>query len=426
MIGEFEGPVRLRLGQDRALARYLRNHVAPFSPFHADALRSRTIARRDDLASLPLTRLADIADPSDLVLRPTADRLATSGDADLRRQWWWARLRRRTAKFNREVLEPRYKPIHWHVDGLPIAYTADDLDRLAELGREGLEAAGVTSTDVLVSVYPPGPDVGFWQLHLGARDAGVPSLFLGPDVAPDEVARLRPTVLCGRSSDLVPLLEAGRQAGFSFAGLRTLIVVGEPIDPARRARLARLGGSAGAPVAVVAAWSPPGVRSLWMECRDGIDPHTSPVAEIVELVDPDTGEAVPPGSHGEFVWTPLGWMGSVVLRLRTGVFGCIDDTACVSCGRTSPRLRVVDSLPPFARILDDHEGVRTWQAELRVHDDTEELIVFIVPEVPGHPGRLLRELDRQLSVTQFVVLDDDTMDARLKATGDAPVVDLRG
>lgn len=428
MIGEFDGPARLRAGQDRALARYLRDHVAPFSAFHGDVIRSRPVTNREELTTLPVTRLEDVAEPADLVLRPTADRLAASPDRELRLQWWWARLRRRTAAFNRDVLEPRYKPIHWHVaaGAVPLASTADDLERLTDIGRAGLEMAGITPLDVLVSIYPPGPDLGFWQVQLGSRAAGVPSLFLGPDAAPDEVARLRPTVLCGRAGDLIRLLAAGREAGFSFAGLSTLLVIGEPLDPARRARLAELGGSLGAPCAVVAAWAPPGVRALWTECRDGVDVHTWPAAEIVELVDPLSGTSVPPGADGEMVWTPLGWMGSVVLRLRTGAFGCIDDTACVSCGRTSPRLRVVDTLPPFAHLLDEHEGVRSWQAELRLHEGAEELIVFLAPAVEGHPGRLLRELDRQLSVTQFVVLDAARMDARLQATGDTRVVDLRG
>lgn len=427
VIGEFEGGPRLRRGQDRALTRYLRNHVAPFSPFHADVLRSRPVNGRDDLAGLPLTRLEDVADPADLVLRPTADRLASAADRDLRLQWWWARVRRRTGAFNRDVLEPRYKPIHWHVDGLPIAYTAEDLDRLGQLGRSMLEMAGVRPTDVLVSVYPPGPDLGFWQLQLGARAAGVPSLFLDRDaLRPDEVAGLRPTVLAGQAGDLIRLLAEGRDAGFSFAGLSTLLVVGEPLDPTRRARLAELGSGIDAPVAVVAAWAPPGVRSLWSECRDGIDVHTWPGVEIVELVDPLSGNAVPPGADGEMVWTPVGWMGSVVLRLRTGAYGCIDDTPCVSCGRTSPRLRVVNTLPPFARILDDHPDVAAWQAELRTHEGAEELIVFLSTKLAGHPGRLLRELDRQLSVTQFVVLDVGAMDERLRAAGDRRVADLRG
>jgi hypothetical protein len=430
VIGEFERPARLRSGQDRALARYLRNHVAPYSRFHGDALRSRTVNGVEDLRALPLTRLDDVTDPTDLVLRPTSDALSSSPERDLRMRWWWARFRRRTGAFNRDVVEPRYKPIHWHADPadptVPIGYTATDLERLAELGRASLEMAGVTAADVVVSVVPPGPTLEFWQLQLGTRRAGISALFLDPSASPDAVARLRPTVLAGHSGDLIRLLEAGRGAGFSFAGLSTLVVLGEPLDPARRQRLAGLGGSATGPLAVVAQWAPPGVRALWSECRDGIDAHTWPTAELVELVDPLSGSPLPPGADGEVVWTPIGWMGSVLLRLRTGVYGCIDDTACVSCGRTSPRLRVVNPLPPFVRILDDHPAVEEWQAELRIHDGAEELIVFLAPTVNGHPGRLLRELDRQLSVTQFVVLDKQAMQARLRATGDARVVDLRG
>lgn len=417
--------MRLRLGQDRALSRYLRNHVALFSRFHSDVLRNRMVDGKVSLTDLPLTSLADIRDPTDLVLRPTAEALAASPDRELRARWRWARFRRRTGSFNRNVLEPQYKPIHWHDEAVALGYTATDLERLGELGRAGLEMAGVTSDDVLVSLYPLGPTLGFWQINLGARRAGVSSLFLGPGVSPDEVARLRPTVLVGRPTDLTRLLESGRDSGFSFAGLSTLIVVGEPLDPARRSRLAELAGGPSGHVAVVAAWAPPGVRALWTECRDGIDVHTWPGADIVELVDPLSGNPVPPGADGEMVWTPLDWMGSVILRLRTGVFGCIDDTACVSCGRTSPRLRVVHTLPSFARLLDDHPEIALWQAELRTVNGTEELIVFLSPDFTGHPGRLLRELDRQLSVTQFVVLDRFALNDRLRVSDDARVVDLR-
>jgi hypothetical protein len=429
VIGEFERPARLRSGQDRALARYLRNHVAPYSRFHADALRSRPVGGVDDLRALPLVQLDDVTDPTDLVLRPTSDALSASPERDLRLRWWWARFRRRTGAFNRDVIEPRYKPIHWHADPtdptVPIGSTATDLERLSDLGRASLELAGIRGTDVLVSLVPAGPTLDFWQLQLGARRAGVSSLFLEPSAPPDAVARLRPTVIAGRSGDLIRLLEAGREAGFSFAGLETLIVVGESLDPPRRSRLAELGGGDAERVAVVAQWAPPGVRALWSECRYGIDVHTWPTAELVELVDPLSGAPLPPGADGEIVWTPIGWMGSVLLRLRTGVYGCIDDTACVSCGRTSPRLRVVNPMPPFVRVLDDHPAVDEWQAELRTHDGAEELIVFLSPAVNGHPGRLLRELDRQLSVTQFVVLDKREMQARLQATGDVRVVDLR-
>lgn len=425
MISQFERASGLREGQNRALARYLRNHVRPYSPALSRELSARSVTGRADLAALPLARLEDVTDPAELVLRPTSEALSRTPERDVRLRWWWARLRRRTGTFNRKILEPRYKPVHWHADTIPIGYSAEDLERLSEIGRCTLEMAGVEPNDVMVSLYPPGPTLGFWQMHLGARRAGVPALFLGRDAAADEVARLRPSVLAGREGDLMHLLETGHDAGLSFDALHTLFVIGQPLDPARRARLSEVAGGFSGTVAVVAAWAPPGVRALWSECRDGIDVHTWPAAEVLELVDPLSGTPVPPGADGEVVWTPLGWKGTVVLRLRTGVYGSLDESPCVFCGRSSPRLRVVLSLPPFARVLDEHPEVELWQAELRTHEGAEELIVFVTPAVSGHPGRLLRQLDRQLSVTQFVVLDRRTLGARLRATGDARVIDSR-
>ena len=430
MIGEFERPVRRRAAQDRALRRYFRTQVGPYSTRYADVLRRTPVVTVADLARLPITKLADERDPTPLVLQPTTERIAASPDRRLHFRLWRARMFRRVSAFNRDELEPEYKPIHWHLageTGLPIGYSAHDLERLAEVGRSTLEMAGVAPLDVMVGFQPAEPSPGFWQLTLGARKAGVSTLFLRADRAdaPGRVAALRPNVLAGRPGDLLRLLEAARREGLSLSGLHTLLAVGEPLDPALRGRLAELGGSPSQPAAVVAMWAPPGVRAMWSECRSGTDVHTWPAAEVLELVDPLSGALLPPGTDGEILYTPLGWAGSVLIRVRTGVFGSLDDTPCVSCGRTSPRVRLVPFLPPFARILDDHPDIDLWQAELRVVDGAEELIVFITPRREGHPGALLRELDRQLSVTQFVVLDRDALDARLQAAGDARVIDLR-
>src|SRR5207245_10547740 len=129
---------------------------------------------------------------------------------------------------------------------------------------------------------------------------------------------------------------------------------------------------------------------------------------------PRAGVPVDGGSDGEVVWSALGWKGSVFLRLRTGVYGALDESACPECGRTTPRLLpTTGAEPSFAKVLDAHPGVQTWQAELRTVDSHEELIVYLTLAGNGRPGRMLRELDRHLSVTQFVVLDRRRLDARL-------------
>ncbi|MCU1451385.1 MAG: hypothetical protein JWP02_3555, partial [Acidimicrobiales bacterium] len=132
------------------------------------------------------------------------------------------------------------------------------------------------------------------------------------------------------------------------------------------------------------------------------------------------------GGEGELVWTALDWKGTVFLRLRTGLYGSIDDTPCPTCGRSMPRLiPTAAAAPSFATVLDSHPAVQAWQAELRTVDGHEELIVYLSLETNGRPGRLLRELDRHLTVTQFVVLDRGRVDARISSHGDSRVLDLR-
>lgn len=385
--------------RSRQLRQYLRRDVAAHSAHHRRALAGfgrRAPRSVEDLCRLPLTTLADVDDPAALVLRPSAGRR----------------------------LESRYKPVHWVIQaGVPVGSSATDLDRLARLGARLLGRAGVGGTDVLVGMLPAGPDLAYWQVVLGARHAGVSAIHLPPLPAVHDVAGLAPTVLSGRPLDLVRLLEGARAAGRPLSGVRTLLAVGEHLEPGLRARLASLLDAPGA--AVVAAWAPPGVRSLWGECRGGTELHTWPDAEVLELVDPLFGTPVGPGADGEVVWTPLGWHGTVMLRLRTGVYAALVEGRCASCGRAGPRLRVSSSCPPFLVPLDHHGGVEAWQAELRTVEGREELLVFLALADGASLDDVLSDLDAQLSATQYVVLDPPAVDARVAAHGDLRVLDLR-
>jgi hypothetical protein len=397
--------------RDRLVARYLRREVVAYAPFW----RTPPASSLEAVPARPAAAL--LAGAPDLVLRPDVSSVYRSGSRRLALRMAWWRLWGRQERVNHRVLVPRFKPVLWVLaGGAPVGYSAADADRLARIGARWLADAGVGEDDVLVSVLPAGPDVAWWQVVLGARALGVSAVHVRAD---DDVASLAPTVLVGRPMDLLRLLHGG---GSTLAP-RLVLAVDRPLDEGLRGRLSAAAG--GAPV--LSAWAPPGVRALWGECRGGAAAglHTWPASEVVELTDPLSGVAVPPGAGGEVVWSALGWRGTVLLRLRTGVFATVDAGPCPACGRDAPRLYVSGSTPAFLAVLDRHPDVLGWQAELRTVDGVEELIVFLAVSRQERLDQLLREVDGELSATQYVVLDAAGLNTRVAAHDDARVVDLR-
>jgi phenylacetate-CoA ligase len=141
---------------------------------------------------------------------------------------------------------------------------------------------------------------------------------------------------------------------------------------------------------------------------------------IMEVVDSQTGQQVPPGQPGELVFTPLAARGSVVLRYRTGDYidGGLTYEPCPHCGRSLPRLvgnisrrseikemnldKIKGTLVDFnelEHVLDDSPHIGSWQVELRkAHDDPLEMdeLILHVQKLNGTDEDIVRrELSRR-------------------------------
>lgn len=416
MFGDRQRPERVRSEQDRHLTRYLKRQVSPYSHHYRPLIQRAAGAGgkgRDLLARLPLTSLNDLDAPEHLVLRPTDESIQIGGDPGLAVRVLGARLFGRVHHVNRTYVEPTYKPVHWVLDdGVPVGSSVADLDRLAELGRRWLESAGIGPRDILVGLVAPGPHLGYWELVLGARRAGLSALHLDGIPAAADVERLKPTVLAGASADLLDLFDEAAREGRDLSSVHTLLVVGELLADDTRARLAAWLDRADG--AVLTAWAPAGVRALWTECRGAVGLHTTPAAEVIEMV------------NGEVVWSALGWSGTVLLRLRTGIEGTLADAQCPACGRAGIRITPTAGPLLMAPILDRVVGEGRWQVELRTAAGIDELIVYVAHDARNEAAPLLQALVGELPpVTQFVLVPSKRINERLAEFGGENVLDGR-
>jgi phenylacetate-coenzyme A ligase PaaK-like adenylate-forming protein len=260
---------------------------------------------------------------------------------------------------------------------------------------------GLTSSDVLVCGLPLLPTASLQALQLGALGAGSPALF--PGSAPEDIAealRLVPaTVLALDSATAAEVLD---EVGDMLTALKLLVLVGAPTDEEREDAEVAL-EQAGVRAKVRAAHCPDGHRLLWGECAEGGGAdeglHTYPDLDLVQLVDPETGETSDTAGAGEVVLTQLGLRGTALLRWRTGDLAQrLTTEPCPKCRRTVTRLVGVHrrALVPDVELRNGRKGVdlravsaallgRTDVADWRIilgrsaRNDTSDLLVHVIP-----------------------------------------------
>jgi phenylacetate-CoA ligase len=154
------------------------------------------------------------------------------------------------------------------------------------------------------------------------------------------IHRLKPKLVCGTASFLLYLAEKARNEDMPFhrmGGVGILLSVGEPgaAIPATRERLLK-GWSA---QTVIDGFGITELFPMGGSCPGCRDTHISNDFVIVEVVDPETGEILPPGMPGELVYTNIIGETQPLLRYRSRDIGRIAPFApCPACGSTATRI----------------------------------------------------------------------------------------
>ncbi len=217
--------------------------------------------------------------------------------------------------------------------------TANDLDLMTRLAARLFTAGGCTRTDKFQVLWGYGLFLGGLAVGGAIERIGMQHIPTGsatPSARQLELMQdLHPTVIGSTPSFLLHLGEVAREAGIDVGslGAKTIFLGAEASSAKTREKFRR-------------AWNADvfdfggtcELLHIWHECESHTGLHVAEDAVLFEVIDPETGEDVPPGEKGELVVTTLLKEAMPLIRWRTRDITSIAAIEPCECGRTSRRI----------------------------------------------------------------------------------------
>ncbi len=201
-----------------------------------------------------------------------------------------------------------------------VGYTKQDIDTWSAVMARSIRAAGGRSTDIIHIAYGYGLFTGGLGAHYGAEALGATVVPVSGGMTERQVQLIRdfkPDIIMSTPSYLLVIGDEFARQGLDPAqcGLRVGIFGAEPWTESMRTELEKRFGLAALDLYGLSEVIGPGVAQECIETRDGLtvwEDHFYP-----EIIDPQSGAALPDGQNGELVLTSLTKIGMPVIRYRT-------------------------------------------------------------------------------------------------------------
>lgn len=423
-------PAEHKALQNRLLRKFIERRLYPFSSYYRELfdthkIRPETIRHVEDLAEIPYTTKQDLmATPADpdrsrrLVLIPSREAISEHWPLGARLPLLLMAMTR-GKKHVQEKLRREYYPTFMtfttgrSANPVPFLYTAHDLDLLRSSGARLSEVCGILDDDKVLNLFPYAPHLAFWQVAMAGFERNIFVLGTGGGKVAGTEGNLRiltsfqPDVIASVPGYLYHVLREACNRGLEIKGTKTVILGADVVPPGMKTKLMELFDQLGSPgVKVIGTYGFTEARMAFGECitEDGSSSgyHLYPDQGIFEIINPLSGEVLPPEADGELVYTPLDGRGTTVLRYRTGdlVEGGLRFGACPHCGRKLPRISsnlkrktsitnvnllkvkgTLVNMEEVGMVLANDLAVEEWQVELRKRNDdpldVDELILYI-------------------------------------------------
>jgi phenylacetate-CoA ligase len=297
-----------------------------------------------------------------------------------------------------------------------VGYTRDDVAMWAEMMARTLGAGGTTKGDVVQNAYGYGLFTGGLGAHYGAEMIGATVVPMSGGNTKRQIQIMEDfgcTVLCCTPSYAVLLGETAAEMGVDIKKLqlRVAFLGAEPWTENMRRQIEEYLNIDALDIYGLSEVMGPGVS---YECMEKGGLHVNEDHFLAEIIDPETGEALPPGNKGELVFTTLTKQALPLLRYRTRDVTYLDDSPC-GCGRNFVRMhrvmgrtddmlivRGVNVFPSqIESALMEIEGTEPHYVIIvdreRGAMDTLEVWVEVSPELVSDEVRGLEQMERRIA-----------------------------
>ena len=342
----------------------------------AAGIEPRDLRSLDDLGRLPFTLKSDLRDhyPFGLFARPRAA---------------LARLHASSGTTGKPTV---------------VGYTAHDITTWAGLMARSLACAGVRPGDVVHNAYGYGLFTGGLGAHYGAERLGATVVPMSGGATERQVLLIRDfgaRVLCATPSYALNIAEVAEREGVDLraGGLEIGIFGAEPWSEAMRREVeARLGLKA-FDIYGLSEIMGPGV-AVECEAQDGL--HGWEDHFIFEVIDPQTGRALPDGKTGELVITTLTKQALPMIRYRTRDITRLTRERC-ACGRTHARIERITGRNDDMLII---RGVNVYPSQI-------EAVLVGLPGIAPHYQLVVERRGSLDELTIEVEADDSSAAQRV-------------
>ncbi|MEI7637322.1 MAG: phenylacetate--CoA ligase [Syntrophus sp. (in: bacteria)] len=221
-----------------------------------------------------------------------------------------------------------------------VGYTHRDIETWSELMARCFVAAGLTKNDIIHNAYGYGLFTGGLGAHYGAEKLGASVIPMSGGNTKRQIMILQdfgPTAICCTPSYALNLAEQGQAMGVDMRSLKLRVGIfgAEPWSDKMRDEIENTMDIMALNIYGLSEIMGPGVSMECTEGREGM--HVFEDHFLVETINPDTGEVLPPGEKGELVFTTLTKEAFPLIRYRTRDISHLITAPC-RCGRTHHRM----------------------------------------------------------------------------------------